>query len=83
MIFEYSICPDCETAVLGIVTRGPGDHRFDPCGCRVTTQTARDLAGGSDRGRGLAADGGHEPWCDWCQRAFGSDGPEWKIETDA
>ena len=30
----------------------------------------------------VATDGGHDPWCDWCQRAFGADGPDWKIETD-
>jgi hypothetical protein len=50
-------CPHCGTLILALVTRGPSEHVLDPCGCRVTTTTARALAGGPDRGRGVATDG--------------------------
>ena len=80
---EHATCPNCETPIQQLVTRGPTDHFLEPCGCRVSTLTVREVAGGVDRGRGVATDGGWDPWCDWCQRAFGRDGPDWKIETDA
>lgn len=52
-------CPRCGTVLRGISSRGPGDHRLDPCGCRVSSLTARELAGDDvERGRGVAADGG-------------------------
>jgi hypothetical protein len=51
-------CPHCKTLILALVARGPSDHVLSPCGCRVTETTARDLAGGADRGRGVATDGG-------------------------
>ncbi len=53
-------CPHCETPIEALVARGPSDHVLSPCGCRVTETTARDLAGGADRGRGVVADGGTE-----------------------
>ena len=54
-----SCCPSCETAIFGVVTRGPGDHRLSPCGCEVTETTVRELADqGVERGRGVATDGG-------------------------
>lgn len=55
---NHANCPRCRTPILGLVTRGPSEHFIDPCGCRVTTTTARTLAGGADRGRGVATDGG-------------------------
>lgn len=53
-------CPHCSRTVTGITTRGPSDHFLAPCGCRVSTLTAHDLAGNVDRGRGVATDGGQE-----------------------
>lgn len=50
-------CPHCETAILAIVTSGPTEHFFDPCGCRASP-TVRNLVGGVDHGRGVATDGG-------------------------
>jgi hypothetical protein len=55
---NYPTCPECDTPILGVVTRGPSDHRLNPCGCRVPTASVRALAGGPDRGRGVRADGG-------------------------
>lgn len=49
----------CGEPILGIVARGPSQHHAVPCGCRITTTTARDLAG-ADRGRGVATDGGED-----------------------
>lgn len=51
-------CPHCKTPILALVARGPSDHVLSPCGCRVTETTARELAGGADRGRCMATDGG-------------------------
>lgn len=53
---SYSTCPRCETVILALVTRGPSDHRIDPCGCQVSTFTARDLV--RDATAQLATDGG-------------------------
>jgi hypothetical protein len=50
-------CPHCETPILGVNAEGPSEHFLDPCGCRVTSTTARELAG-AERGRGVATDGG-------------------------
>jgi len=50
-------CPHCETPIFGVNAEGPSEHFLDPCGCRVTKTTARELAG-ADRGRGVATDGG-------------------------
>jgi len=36
----------------------------------------------SDGGTRTATDEAWEPWCDWCQRVFGADGPDWTVETD-
>ena len=56
MSFDYPTCPRCETAILGVVTTGPSHHQLEPCGCRVSTLTARELAG-DDRPRAMT-DGG-------------------------
>lgn len=55
---DRATCTVCDTPIRGVVTRGPSDHFLDPCGCRITTATVRDLSGGADRGRGVVADGG-------------------------
>ena len=55
---NQATCPHCGTAILALVTSGPSTHALDPCGCRVTTTTVRDVAGGVERGRGVRADGG-------------------------
>lgn len=36
-------CPHCKTAIRGVSTSGPSHHCLDPCGCRVTTVTARQI----------------------------------------
>jgi len=58
-IDDHATCPFCETLIRALVTRGPGEHYLDPCGCRISEVTARALGGGADRGRGVATDGGH------------------------
>ncbi|WP_276298823.1 hypothetical protein [Halorussus lipolyticus] len=50
-------CPDCGATIEGVKTYAPDAHAFDPCGCRIATLTAHDMAL-LDRGRGLATDGG-------------------------
>ena len=42
-------CPFCDTAVIGLVTRGPSEHFFEPCGCRAGAATARELMGDDQR----------------------------------
>ena len=73
-------CPECDTSILGVVTRGPGEHFLAPCGCRVPTASVRALAG-VDRGRGVATDGGTssddtehsvDGFCRACQAEFRS-----------
>ncbi|UPV75889.1 hypothetical protein M0R89_07475 [Halorussus limi] len=51
-------CPECGTAILGVATRGPNTHVFDPCGCSVPVHDIAAL----DRGRGLVTDGGEEQY---------------------
>ena len=57
---NHPTCPHCDTAILGIVTCGPSHHMLSPCGCRVSTATARELAEKHDSSPSprLATDGG-------------------------
>lgn len=34
-------CPGCGGPIRAVVTRGPGDHRVDPCGCRASLPVRR------------------------------------------
>ncbi|MWG35911.1 hypothetical protein [Halomarina oriensis] len=57
-------CPSCREPMLAIASRGPGDHRASPCGCRVSGIQTRGVVGHqslpqteTDQGR-VATDGG-------------------------
>ena len=52
-------CPECGSRIARVTTRGPGDVRASPCGCRIASYHAEEIAAEAEEiEEALATDGG-------------------------
>lgn len=62
----YKFCTNCGRRVTGIATRGPDDHRAQPCGCRLDRSDGAEVLVDERPDRATVATDGGEELCEVC-----------------